>query len=397
MDKILIINSGSATLKFKIYSLPKLESELVGIIERIGLDQSFIEIRVGAKKSGVKAKKDKVAKGYLRRSFPAGLKNHSEAFEAMVKELKNYLSDIKYVGHRVVHGGEKFVSTTQLNFTVLEQLKKYNDLAPLHNPINLLCAKKSLELLPEAKQFAIFDTAYYSTMPDYAYLYALPKKFAQEYGIRRYGFHGISHKYAAIEGAKQLKQPLKKLKIITCHLGSGASITATKFGEAVDTTMGFTPLEGLTMSTRVGDLDASVPLFMVEKLGLSTNEVYNILNKESGLLAISGTTDMREILAAAGQKVAGYEVKKKFTDEEKRQSTLALKMFVYDIVRYIGQFTAIMKGVDLLVFTGGIGERSPVIRQLVLKDVRPLGKFKAVVVEADEELMMAKEIITCNP
>lgn len=381
MKKILIINSGSATLKFKIFSFPALTEELFGIIERIGLAKSFLEVS------------ERISKSFIRQTIPEGIKNHSEAFSQMVKKLKKYLPEIKFVGHRVVHGGERFITTTRVNQKVVERLKKYSELAPLHNPVNLACVDKSLELIPKSRQFAIFDTAYYQTIPDYAYLYALPERFYQQYGIRRYGFHGISHKYAAIEGAKKIKKSLKKLKIITCHLGSGASITATKFGEAIDTTMGFTPLEGLTMSTRAGDLDATIPLYLIENYKMAPAEISRIFNQESGLFAIAGTMDMREILTAAGKEVIGYHQGKKFNQAQKKKAVLALKMFIYDIVRYLGQFAAIMGGVDLIVFTGGIGERSPVVRQLILKKMRHWRKLKSVVVPANEELMMAREIV----
>ncbi|MEK7167862.1 MAG: acetate kinase, partial [Patescibacteria group bacterium] len=256
---------------------------------------------------------------------------------------------------------------------------------------NLVCIKKSWELFPQIDQYAIFDTAYYRTLPDYIFRYALPEKLYTEYGIRRYGFHGISHEYAALEGSKKAKINFSKAKIITCHLGSGCSMTATKDGKALSTTMGFTPLEGLMMSTRSGDIDPSIPLFLINE-GLSPEEVDGILNRQSGLLGVANTRDMREILLASGEKVAGYKTEKKFSASEKEKAKLALKMFVYNIVRYAGQFKAVMKGLDLVVFTGGIGERSLALRKLVLKEIKSLGRFKSVVISANEELMIAREI-----
>ncbi|MFA6422012.1 MAG: acetate/propionate family kinase [Candidatus Buchananbacteria bacterium] len=376
MDKILVINSGSATLKFKVFSLPNLVEEAVGIVERIGIDGSFIVVKSNG--------------SITNKKFRAGLKNHGEAFEQVISALKKYLPEIKIVAHRVVHGGTQFTEATLVDNIKINELKKFNYLAPLHNPINIMCIEQALRLLPEAKEYAVFDTDYYKSMPEYACLYALPEKYNSVYGIRRYGFHGISHQYCALEAAKKLKKPIEKLKIISCHLGSGCSITATKNGKAVDTTMGFTPLEGLTMSTRAGDLDASIPLFLIERCKMKTEEISILFNKQSGLLGVAGTMDMREILTASGHKVYGYVMNKNFTKIEREKCTLALKMFIYDIVRYVGQFITIMKGADAVVFTGGIGERSPVVRNLILKEIKFLGKIKSFVVPADEELMMAR-------
>lgn len=378
MSKILVINSGSATLKFKVFSAVNLQEEISGIVERIGIDQSFLSVKIGRKE--------------IFQKFPAGIKNHQEALSKVVEKLIDILPAIKFVGHRVVHGGGYFSKTTKLDSKIIAKLEEFNKLAPLHNPVNLAGAKASLKLLLNAKQFAVFDTAYYASIPDYASRYALPEKYFK-LGIRKYGFHGVSHKFSAIEGAKKSNLNLKKTKIISCHLGSGCSITATKFGQAVDTSMGFTPLEGLMMSTRTGDMDPSIALYLINELKMTTKEVDNLFNKQSGLLGVAGTMDMREILSAAGQKVVGYKVAKKFTVEEKAKAKLALNMFVYDIVRYLGQFTAVMGGVDLIVFTGGIGERSKVIQEMILKQVRFLGRFKVVTVSANEELMIAKEVL----
>ncbi|MEI6627353.1 MAG: acetate/propionate family kinase [bacterium] len=383
MKNILVINSGSATLKFKIFQLAdKTEPvEIVsGIFERIGIDNSFMEM------------KELLKNNFVKKNFPEGLKSHAEAFEVLIKELASYLSDLVYVGHRVVHGGEAFTEPTELNTTSLQRLKKYNRLAPLHNPVNLACAEKAMELLPNTKNFAVFDTAYYKTIPDYAYLYALPLEYHDNYGIRRYGFHGISHKYATRKACEILGKDLSNLKIVSCHLGSGASLSATLNGQAVATTMGFTPLQGLMMSTRCGDLDPAVPLFMIEELKMTPQEVDRVMNKKSGLLGIAGTMDMREILSAAGEQVTGYEPKKEFTEEEKHRAKLALKMFVYNVARYIGEYTVAMKGLDLVIFTGGIGERSEAVRQKVLAEISFMGKIESIVIPANEELMIAEEV-----
>jgi len=375
MLKILVINSGSATLKFKIFNFKTLKENESGIVERIGISDSFLNLKKG--------KKD------IHLSFKTGLKNHEEALVEVLKVLANDLKDIKFVGHRVVHGGDKFFKTTKVNDSVLKQVERFNRLAPLHNPANLMGIKAAIKALPHAKQFMIFDTAYYKTLPDYAAFYPIPKKIRSE-GVRKYGFHGISHKYSSQTAIAKYK--LKKSKIITCHLGSGASITASINGQAVETSMGFTPMSGLMMSTRVGDLDASIVLFMMNELKISPTEIDQLLNKKSGLLAVAGTMDMREILAAAGKKVVGYKSNKKITANEKKQASLALKMFIYHIVKYIGEYFVVMKGLDLLVFTGGVGERSPVIREMILAEIKHLPKFKNVVIAVNEELMIAQEI-----
>ena len=377
MGKILIINAGSATLKFKVFSAVNLSEEISGIVERLGLKNSFLTV----KSSGVR----KTIK------YPSGLKNHNLAFREIAKELKSILPEIKLVGHRIVHGGGVFNQPVKLNSYIIEKLERYNKLAPLHNPINLTCAKIALKILPRVQQFAVFDTAYYFTIPNYAHRYALPEKF-YKLGIRRYGFHGLSHKYSAIVGAKKINLPIKKSKIITCHLGSGCSLTATKNGQAIDTTMGFTPLEGLTMSTRAGDLDASIALYMIDELKMSTKEISFLFNEQSGLLGVAGTMDMREILSAIGYQVSGFKTDKKYTKNQKAKAKLALAIFIYDIVRYIGQLAISLEGVDLVVFTGGIGERSAVIRSLILNKIKHLGKFKSVIISANEELMIAREI-----
>ena len=377
MEKILIINSGSATLKFKVFSADKLTEEVSGIIERIGLKDSFLSIKYP------KSKKFK--------KYPGGLADHNLAFKEMAKELKSILPEIKLVGHRIVHGGGVFNEPIKINNQIIEKLEKYNKLAPLHNPINLTCVKTALKILPQSRQFAIFDTAYYFSIPAYIHRYALPEKFYR-LGIRRYGFHGLSHKYAALVGTKKTGLSIKQSKIITCHLGSGCSLTATKNGKAIDTTMGFTPLEGLTMSTRAGDLDASIALYMIDELKMSTKEISFLFNEQSGLMGIAGTSDMREILSAIGYKVSGFKTDKKYTKNQKAKAELALAIFIYDVVRYIGQLAVSLDGVDLIVFTGGIGERSAVVRKIILDKIKHLGKFKSIIIPANEELMMAKEI-----
>lgn len=375
-QKILVINSGSATLKFKVFVLPNLQEESQGIVERIGISNSFLDFKYGKKA--------------IHLDFKSGIKNHHEALGEAIKALGSELKEIKFVGHRVVHGGNIFYKTTQVNAKTLDQVKKISYLAPLHNPANIMGIEAAIKALPLAKQFMVFDTAYYRTIPDYAALYPISQKLIDA-GIRKYGFHGISHKYSTQTAIAEYK--LKKSKIISCHLGSGCSITASINGEAVETSMGFTPMSGLMMSTRVGDLDASAVLFMINELKLAPAEIDELLNKKSGLFAVAGTMDMREILFAAGEKVVGYKASKKYNAQEKTQAKLALKMFIYRIVKYIGEYYAIMKGLDLIVFTGGVGERSPAIRQMILAEIKHLPKFKNVVIPANEELMIAREVM----
>ena len=378
MKKILVINAGSATLKFKVFSAVNLEEEISGLIERIGLKDSFLSV--------------KSAKSKIIKKYPKGIKNQNAAFGEMSVQLQDILPDVKLVGHRVVHGGGVFNQPAKLTDKIIKKLASYNKLAPLHNPINLLGAKEAIKILPLVQHWAVFDTAYYATIPEYAHRYALPEKF-YKLGIRRYGFHGLSHKYSALEGTKKANIKIHKAKIITCHLGSGCSLTATLNGRAIDTTMGFTPLEGLTMSTRAGDLDASIPLFLIDELKMSTQEISDLLNNRSGLLGVAGTMDMREILSASGYKVSGYQSHQRFNLAQRKKSQLALAIFIYDIVRYIGQLAVSMKGLDLIVFTGGIGVRSPIIRKIILERIKHLGQFKSVIIPANEELMIAKEIV----
>jgi len=362
-------------LKFKLFT-DKLSERASGIVEKIGLAGSFIDYRFGAAEE--------------RRL--AVVKNHAEAFAlvaAIFAEKRFDLRQIIKVGHRVVHGGEEFVRPTLITPRVLIELKKFNKLAPLHNPNNLAGINACVELLPWAKNYAVFDTAFHATIPDYAYLYALPYALYKKYDIRRYGFHGISHAYVSSVAARKLKKA--KPNLITCHLGSGCSITAVKQGKSVDTSMGFTPLEGLMMSSRSGDLDPAI-VFYLEREGMSLNRVDEIMNFESGLKGVSGLKDMRDIMIASGYKIPGYQPSVTFTTEQKYLAQVALKMFVYRIRKYIGAYFAVLGKVDAIVFTAGVGERNADIRKMILKGL-PF-KARALVVPTNEELMIAREIIT---
>lgn len=364
---ILVINAGSATLKFKIFNFSDLKLVKEGIVERIGLMGSFIEL------NGKKEFNE--------------VENHEEAFRLIISKIGEMKDKIVLVGHRVVHGGGKYNEPILINKSILKNLKKFNILAPLHNPVNLKCISASQKYLPNTPDVAVFDTAFYKTLPPYAYIYAIPWKFYKKHKIRRYGFHGISHQYVAQMAAQKLKKPLAQLNLITCHLGSGCSITAIKKGVAIDTSLGFTPLEGLVMSTRSGTIDPAIPLYMITRLKMSAEEVDSLLNKRSGLFGLSGSMDMREILVKAGYKVSGFKLKGKVTPKEKEIAKLTLDIFIYNIKKYIGAYCTIIGKVDALVFTAGIGERSAIIRKLVLQD---LPKFKVLVIPTNEEMLIAQ-------
>lgn len=378
MKYILIINSGSATLKFAIFEQTSLKKIASGIVERIGLSGSFLELRIKKRETRINHE----------------VKNHGEALKLVLDKLtqiSNLKSEISIVGHRVVHGGEEFTKPTPITPEILKKLAKYDKLSPLHNPANLMGIRACRKLLPAVKNIAVFDTGFYKTLPNYAYTYALPIDFYKKYSVRRYGFHGISHEYVAGEAARISGKPLAKLNVITCHLGSGCSVTAVKNGRAVDTSMGFTPLEGLVMSTRSGDLDPAIPLYLIRELKIKPEEVDNILNKKSGLLGLSGFSDMREVLTAAGYKVPGFK-NKKVSAEKKKLAKLALGVFVYRIKKYLGAYGAVLGKVDAIVFTAGIGERNKTVRDLIMKDLKISGAPRVLAVPTNEELMIAKKI-----
>ncbi|MCX6740288.1 MAG: acetate/propionate family kinase [Candidatus Parcubacteria bacterium] len=363
---ILVINAGSATLKFKIFNFSDLKLVREGIVERIGLMNSFIKI--GDKKDINE------------------VETHEQAFRLMVSKIEDLKPKIVLVGHRVVHGGEEFTKPALISQKLLTKLEANNKLAPLHNPVGISCIKASQKYLARAADVAVFDTAFYQTLPKHAYIYAIPLSYYQRYKIRRYGFHGISHQYVAEQTALKLKKPLSKLNLITCHLGSGCSITAIKNGKAIDTSMGFTPLEGLVMSTRCGSIDPAIPLYLMRRLKMSEDEVNDLLNKRSGLFGLSGSLDMREILVKAGYAVKDFKIAKKVSKKEKEIARLTLDIFIYNIKKYIGAYSVILGKVDALAFTAGIGERSEIVRSLILKD---LPKFKVVVVPTNEEKLIA--------
>jgi acetate kinase len=374
-----VINCGSSSLKFRAFDdgLKELGS---GIVERVGLPRSFIKCEFNGNED--------------KRTFAGGLYDHESALLEVFSLLREHGFEndgVKAVGHRVVHGGEKFVKPTVVTPEVMRQLKKYEKLAPLHNPANIAGIAAASSVLPKAKQVAVFDTAFHATIPDYAYMYATPWRWYEKYGIRKYGFHGISHQYVSEEAARKLKKPLTKTNVITCHIGSGASVTAVRGGESVDTSMGFTPLQGLMMSTRCGDIDPAIPLFMIREAGRDPGDVNADLNNESGLKGVTGYADLREVMAMMGEDVPGFTPKKRPNKEEKNRARLAVDMFCYSIAKYIGAYSAVLGRVDAVVFTAGVGERSPLIRKKVMQMVGSKPKPKVMVIPTNEELMIAKE------
>jgi acetate kinase len=371
---ILVLNAGSATLKFKIFEKKNLKERIAGNFERIGLPDSFLIIN---KKKWSFGKVD----------------SHEKALNIILKNIKLKPGEIKAIGHRVVHGGEEFFKPAIVQQTIWKVISKYNQLAPVHNPAGLTVIKACYKLFPRIKNIAVFDTAFFKDLKPENYLYALPTELYKRFKTRKYGFHGISHCYVAKEAAKLLKKSLKKLNLITCHLGNGCSICAIKNGKPIEISMGFTPLEGLVMGTRSGDIDPTLPLFLQNELKFNPNQVYDLLNKKSGLLGLSGfSSDMREILKAAGHPVKNYHGRKKFSSQEKKRARLALSVFMNRLRFYISGYAGILGKVDAVVFTGGIGERSATVRTLALKGLELINKPIILVIKTDEELEIAREI-----
>lgn len=304
------------------------------------------------------------------------IKDHYSGLKTVLRRIKG----VDAIGHRVVHGAEKFRRPVLINNTVVRKIRQCCSFAPLHNPANLAGILACKKLLPGIKQIAVFDTAFHHTLPDYAYIYGLPYEYYKKFGIRKYGFHGTSHQYVSSQAAMLLKKPLNKLKIITCHLGNGCSITAVYKSNSIDTSMGFTPLEGLIMGTRCGDIDPALVTYIMRKLGLNIYQIDDILNKASGLKGISGiSNDMRILL---GKVRRGN-----------KRAKLAIDAFVYRIKKYIGAYTAIMGGVDTIIFTGGIGENQKSIRDKICQGIfsHLKKKPKILVIPTDEELMIARQ------
>jgi acetate kinase len=350
--KILVLNCGSSSIKYQLFDIGSGSVLAKGIVEKIGLKGSFLK---NERFDGDKVK------------LEGEILDHQSGIEfllgLLISERRGViksLSEINAVGHRLVHGGELFQGSCYLDEVTIKGVEDCSDLAPLHNPANLKGIYAMKNLLPDVPQVGVFDTSFHQTMPDYSFMYALPYSLYKKYGIRRYGFHGTSHSYVSKRACEILKVDYQSKKIITCHLGNGASITAIKGGKSVDTSMGLTPVEGLIMGTRSGDVDAGALTLIMEKEEIDYSSLNTLLNKHSGVLGISGiSSDMREVEAAAA--------------EGEERAILSLKMYQYRVKKYIGAYAAAMGGVDILIFTGGIGENSPDDREKMCEDMEFMG------------------------
>ncbi len=391
---VLVINCGSSSLKYQLINSDSEEVLAKGLCERIGIDGAIVH----QPKGGDKVKTE------------VAMPNHTEAVKLVIEKLTDpqvgvikSLDEIDAVGHRIVHGGEKFATSVVLNDEVLKAIEDCNDLAPLHNPANLIGINACREIMPNVPMVGVFDTAFHQTMPKKAYLYGLPLSYYEKYKVRRYGFHGTSHDFVSKRAAEILGKDRKDLKIIVCHLGNGASISAVKNGESVDTSMGLTPLEGLIMGTRSGDLDPAIITFIAGKEGISADEVINVCNKKSGVLGLSGgvSSDFRDLSAAAA--------------EGNKAAETALETYAYRVAKYIGAYAAAMNGVDVIAFTAGVGENDAKVREAVGQYLGFLGanvdpaknnvhgeeavisgadaKVTVMVVPTNEELAIARETV----
>ncbi|MFD3258899.1 acetate/propionate family kinase [Paenibacillus lentus] len=357
--KVLVINAGSSSLKYQLYDMTDESVLAKGLVERIGMDSSILNHKPTGKEEVTEV---------------SDILEHTTAIRKVLDKLTHKehgvlqsIDEIEAVGHRVVHGGEAFKGSALITGEVKSEIRRLFDLAPLHNPACMMGIQAAEANLPNVPQTVVFDTAFHQTMPEKAYLYAIPKVLYKKHKVRRYGFHGTSHEYVSQAAAEFLEQKIEDLKIITCHIGNGASLTAVMDGVSVDTSMGMTPLEGLIMGTRSGDLDPAIVPFVMNKEELTINEVNSMLNKHSGLLAISGSSsDMRDI-------TDGMEA-------GEPNATLAFEMYEYRLRKYIGAYAAAMNGVDVIVFTAGVGENSAIVRESVCKNLSYLG------VEIDKEL-----------
>ena len=400
MPKILVVNAGSSSVKYQLIDMESDGGKRLakGLVERIGLEKSF---HTYSPNGGTKTQTEVV------------VPNHTKAIEQALQMLLDPnvgvitdKNEITAVGHRVVHGGEKFASSIIITDEVMDQIKDCQRLAPLHNPHNIKGIEACQELFPDIPQVAVFDTAFHQTMPKHAFLYAIPYEFYTKGGIRRYGFHGTSHYYVARRAAQELGKPLSELKIITVHLGNGASITAVDQGRSVDTSMGLTPLEGLVMGTRCGDIDPAIPLTLMRDNGISAEEMDKMLNNKSGILGLSGiSNDMRDIENAAEEGV--------------ESAIRAEDVFCYRIKKYIGAYGAVLGGLDALVFTGGIGENSVVVRAKSTEGLEFMGikldealnqklnrgrgkisaedsKVAVFIIPTNEELVIAEDTYRCT-
>ena len=350
--KVLVLNCGSSSIKYKLYDMNGQKELASGGIEKIGLPDSFLKFTLsdGSKQVITQEIKEHTA------DIELILKTLTDAKYGVIKSL----DQIDTIGHRVVHGGDKFCSSVVINQEVIDKIEECVDLAPLHNPANLKGIYAIQKILPKVPQVAVFDTSFHQTMPSYAYIYALPYDYYEKYGVRRYGFHGTSHRYVAKRGCEFLGLDLENSRIITAHIGNGGSITAIKNGKSIDTSMGMTPVEGLMMGSRSGSVDPGVLTYLMDKENLSTQQINDIINKKSGLVGVSGvSSDMRDIENAIEQ---GNE-----------RARLAMDMYFYYILKYISGYIAVLGGVDAIIFTGGVGENQPIMRKYICDSLAFLG------------------------
>lgn len=390
--KVLVVNCGSSSIKYQLLNMSNESVLAKGLVERIGLEGSLLTHQPTGKDKAV---------------YDLEIPDHSKGIELVLASLVhpehgviNSLQEIVAIGHRVVHGGEAFADSVLITPDVMTVLEHCIDMAPLHNPPNILGINACANLMPNVPQVAVFDTAFHQTMPKHAFLYGLPYEAYEKYGVRRYGFHGTSHKYVSQRAAELMHQHMTNLRIITCHLGNGASLAAIKYGRSIDTSMGFTPLEGLVMGTRCGEIDSAIIPFLMKQEGMSPDDIDRYLNQESGVLGISGiSSDFRDIEVAS---ISGNE-----------RAQLALEIFAYKVRKYIGGYVAAMGGVDAIVFTAGLGENSPTMRDKICNGLEFLGtridhaknnvrsetaeisvngaRVKIFVIPTNEELVIARD------
>ena len=391
MPKVIAINAGSSSLKFQLFNMPSEEVLTKGVVERIGFEDAIFNITL----NGEKIKE------------VTSIPNHAVAVKMLLDKLIELgiiqsFDEIEGIGHRVVHGGEKFSDSVLITDETLKEIEDLSDLAPLHNPANVVGIKAFREVLPNVPAVAVFDTAFHQTMPEQSFLYSLPYEYYEKFGIRKYGFHGTSHKYVTQRAAELLGRPIEQLRLISCHLGNGASIAAVEGGKSIDTSMGFTPLAGVAMGTRSGNIDPALIPYIMQKTGKTAEEVIDILNKKSGMLGLTGfSSDLRDIEEAASKG--------------DRRAELALEVFAGRIHKYIGSYAARMCGVDAIIFTAGIGENSDVVRAKVLRGLEFMGVYwdpalnkvhgkeafinyphspvKVLVIPTNEEVMIARDVM----
>lgn len=378
MKHLLVLNNGSSSLKFAVYEIKNKSLGKVVLSGNFSLENN---------KSVLTYKlKNKSSKINYQTGF--NLKNWWHYLHDLLVSF-----DICYVGLRMVHGGEEFTATTNVNKQFIEKIKKYSRLAPLHNPLAIELIELVKKTWPKVKTSVSFDTAWYKDLNPDAYLYSLPLSFYNKYKIRKYGFHGLSHEMATLYAAEKTNKKLNKLKCITCHLGAGSSLTWYD-GKVMDTTMGFSPNEGLTMATRSGDIPASIVFYLNEEAKMPLPKINELLNKKSGLLGLAGMSDLRDVLLAAGYRVAGYKSSLKFSKQQKTLAKTALKIFIYDIRRYLASYIGMTNKIDAIVFTGAIGQNQ-LIRKMVLKDINKPSNCKILAMPTAEMQNLANKTLKC--